>query len=82
MSYENSLGKKAYLDNLSIGQLVAFKISDEKIASAKVIEIKDNDLIVESKYGKKNNITKEDIVWVKTGRRWPKSIYEKFKGGK
>ena len=60
------------------GVIVAFK-KNEKCKSAKVISNDEeivNDIIeVETKMGKKYKINKEDILWVKTGQRWPKGVY-------
>lgn len=63
-----------YLKNLEVGLLVAFK-TDGKMMSAKVIEINDEQVKVETKNGSVYFVKKEDIAWVKTGKRWPAGIF-------
>ena len=68
---------------LNEGVIVAFK-KNEKCKSAKVIsnneEVASDIIEVETKMGKKYKINKEDILWVKTGQRWPKGVYHLLVG--
>lgn len=74
--------KQKYLDNIQIGTLVAFKISEEKAKSAKVIRksTKSRKLQVETSYGAIYTIPFEDVLWVRTGKRWPRGVYNMLKG--
>ena len=80
--------KDDYVKNIKIGSVIAFKIND-KIMSAKVIKtmnivVNRINYIAESIDGKIFNIDKEEIIWVKTGKRWPRQIFEELykNGGK
>ena len=74
--------KQKYLDNIQIGALVAFKVSETKAKSAKVIKksTKSRKLMVETSYGATHVIPFEDVLWVRTGARWPKGVYNMLKG--
>ena len=74
--------KQKYLDNIQIGALVAFKVSETKAKSAKVIKksTKSRKLMVETSYGTTHVIPFEDILWVRTGARWPRGVYNMLKG--
>ena len=74
--------KRKYLQK---GVIIAFKITDkiteEKYLSAKIEEIIDNDnFLVVTKNGTRYKINITNIAWAKTGKRWPKGVYEKLKG--
>lgn len=74
--------KQKYLDNIQVGMLVAYKVSETKAKSAKVIKksIKQRKLMVETSYGATSVISFEDILWVRTGHRWPRGVYNMLKG--
>ena len=74
--------KQKYLDNIQVGALVAFKVSETKAKSAKVIKksIKTKKLMVETSYGETHVIPFRDILWVRTGARWPRGVYNMLKG--
>lgn len=74
--------KQKYLDNIQVGALVAFKVSETKAKSAKVIKksTKSRKLMVETSYGATHVIPFEDVLWVRTGARWPKGVYNMLKG--
>lgn len=74
--------KQKYLDNIQIGALVAFRVSDKKAKSAKVIKksTKLKKLMVETSYGATSVISFEDVLWVRTGNRWPRGVYNMLKG--
>lgn len=67
-----------YIENISIGSLVAFKVKN-RMLSAKVVQVNENDLKVEAKNGSIYFIGKEAVVWVRTGRRWPAGIWNALK---
>lgn len=74
--------KKAYIENVKIGALVAFNSTSGKVKSAKVIKrsTKDRKLKVETKYGASFVISFDDVIWVRTSKRWPKGVYQLLKG--
>lgn len=75
-----------YLNNIEPGVLVAFKRNSKDIAmSGKFVsfdENNDNLVYVESKKGTMFKITKANIIWVKTGARWPKWVFTLFNHNK
>ena len=72
--------KEQYKENLETGMLVAFQ-TKEGIKSGKVIDGKFDLVKVEEYSGQLMFIPKESIIWVKTGKRWPKAIFEALRGG-
>ncbi len=75
--------KIEYVDSLVNGQLIAFKIGSgdkEKVISGMVKEVNNSYVITETKNGVKFNVKKKNIIWVKTGERWPKGVYLALKG--
>lgn len=81
---ETDNNKSKYLEAIQIGTIVAYKCGEGKAKSAKVVKksIKNRKLQVETSYGAVNVISFDDVLWVKTGKRWPKGIYNMFKGNK
>lgn len=71
--------KEHYIANLQPGTLIAFKVRERAI-SGKVIQCGSR-ILVETKNGNRFSIVREEILWVKTGLRWPKYIYNLLKGG-
>ena len=69
-----------YLNSVSAGTLVAFKRGGKDIAmSGKLVEITTSgNVIVQSKKGTMFNLHPENIIWVKTGTRWPKWVFLLF----
>lgn len=74
--------KMPYIENVEIGTLVAFRLSNDKVKSAKVVKksTKNRKLKVETNYGATYIISYDDVVWVRTGKRWPRGIYKLLKG--
>lgn len=74
--------KIRYIKTASIGTLVAFKTQNGRAKSAKILKrsTKRRVLKVETKYNKQFIIPFEDVIWIKTGTRWPKGVYKLFKG--
>lgn len=74
--------KMPYIENVEIGTILAFRLSNGKVKSAKVIKksTKNRKLKVETSYGATYIIAYEDVVWVRTGKRWPRGIYKLLKG--
>lgn len=79
---EKEAKKKAYIENVKIGTLVAFTSYTGKVKSAKVIKrsTKNRKLKVETKYGAEFIISYDDVIWVRTNKRWPKGVYQLLKG--
>ena len=74
--------KMHYIENIEIGTIVAFKLSNGKVKSAKVVKksTKNRKLKLETDYGAEYIVPYESIVWVRTGKRWPKGVYNLLKG--
>lgn len=74
--------KMHYVEGIEIGALVAFRLSNGKVKSARVIRksTKNRKLKLETEYGAVYIVSYEDIVWVRTGKRWPKGVYRLLKG--
>lgn len=72
--------KAQYIDNIKIGTIVAFSVNNSKALSGKVEEIHRSVLVVETKNGVKFTVKKSNIIWVKTGERWPRGVYLALKG--
>ena len=72
-----------YVKDVNIGVLVAFK-DGENVRAAKVVRksTKRNVLKLEDKSGKEFIISYNDVIWVRTGNRWPKGVYELLTGGR
>lgn len=76
-------GREDYIDNVEKGMLIAFT-NEEKMLAAMVKEIKKEDGIVSevkvmTKNGSVYHVKKENIVWVKTGSRWPAGVFNALK---
>lgn len=71
-----------YVENVEIGTIVAFTKPDGGVDSAKVINrsTSKRKLKVQTYYGIEYVIAFEDVIWVKTGSRWPKGVYNLLKG--
>lgn len=68
-----------------IGTLIAFREPETgKLNTAKLTGRNKTKKLIkcETQYGKEFLISFSDIVWTKTGSRWPKSIYNELKGKK
>lgn len=74
--------KMSYIENIDIGTIVAFRLSNGKVKSAKVARksTKNRKLKLETDYGAEYIVSYEDIVWVRTGKRWPRGVYKLLKG--
>ena len=74
--------KMPYIENIEIGTLVAFRLFNGKVKSAKVTRksTKNRKLMLETDYGAKYIVSYDDILWVRTGKRWPRGVYKLLKG--
>lgn len=71
-----------YVERVSAGTLVAFRLPTGKVISAKIKRksTKRRILQVETSYGAEHLVSFEDVIWVRTGRRWPRGVYNLLKG--
>lgn len=77
--------KMRYIEDVEVGTLVAFKDNASgKVRSAKVLKKSSSKrkLMVETEYGASFVIPFTDVLWVKTGTRWPRGIFLLLKGMK
>ena len=74
--------KMRYIENIDIGAIVAFYLSNGKVKSAKVTRksTKNRKLKLETNYGAEYIISFDDVIWVRTGKRWPRGVYSLLKG--
>ena len=74
--------REAYVDSAKVDMIVAFKLPNGKVKSAKIIKrsTPKRRFMVETKYGAQFVISFDDVIWVKTGTRWPKHVYNLMKG--
>lgn len=73
--------KLYYITQAEIGTIVACKIGN-KMKSAKIIKrsTKKERFMVETAHGAQYIVPYEDVVWVRTGRKWPGGVYRALKG--
>jgi len=75
--------KERYRNSAAPGTLVAFRVCG-KLMTAKIVKVKHDwdscDLEVHTKNGTKIHIDATEVLWFKTGARWPKSIFDELKG--
>ena len=74
--------KMQYIENAPIGTLVAFRLPNGKVKSAKIINRsnKQQKLKLETSYGKQFIIPYTDVVWVRSTDKWPRGVYNQLKG--
>lgn len=73
--------KRKYVENATIGTIVAFTLPGGKTISSAIVKksTKGRKFLVETKYGSEHKISFDDVIWVKTSKRWPKGVYKLFK---
>lgn len=78
--------KQRYIETAEIGSLVAFRVpgKPDKVDSAKIINRSSKRAVikVENKQGENYVVPYEDVLWVRTGLRWPKGVYELLTKGR
>lgn len=74
--------KMKYVENAEIGTIVAFKLPDGRVKSAKVERRSTSrrKLKLVTQYGAEFVVPYEGIIWVRTTKRWPKGVYNLLKG--
>jgi hypothetical protein len=83
--------KDDYIFNAEEGLIVAFRLNFAskdgvnltKVISGKIVENNKIEEIytVETRNGLKYGVPYQSVVWVKTGERWPKGVYDEMKQG-
>nr|DAZ12657.1 MAG TPA: hypothetical protein [Caudoviricetes sp.] len=77
--------RQFYIDNMQLGNVVAFTISKDghqTMLSGRVRSITPEAVTVQTKNGSIFYPKKDQVVWVRTGTRWPLGIYNALKFGK
>lgn len=79
---ESDNDKNDRIQNSPIGTIVAFKAPGGRIRSAKIKlrSTANRRLLVCTEYDAEYNISYDDVIWVKSGKRWPKGVYNLLKG--
>lgn len=79
---ESDNDKNDRIQNAPIGTIVAFKAPGGRIRSAKIKlrSTVNRRLLVCTEYDAEYNISYDDVIWVKSGKRWPKGVYNLLKG--
>jgi len=74
--------KMKYIEEAKVGLLVAFKLPNGKVKTAKIVNksTKNKKLKLETEYGAEFIVPYVDVLWIKTGKRWPKGVYKILKG--
>lgn len=74
--------KMKYVENAEVGTIVAFKLPDGRVKSAKIERRSTSrrKLKLATQYGAEFVVPYEDIIWVRTTKRWPKGVYNLLKG--
>ena len=74
--------KMRYIENVELGTIVAFRLANGRVKSAKVVKksTKSRKLKLETNYNAEYIVSYDDIICVRTGKRWPKGVYELLKG--
>lgn len=79
---ERAEKKLSYVEGANVGTLVAFKTDSGKIKSAMIVKrsTKNRKFKLETNYGATFVISFDDVIWVRTNKRWPKGVYQLLKG--
>lgn len=73
--------KEHYLQNIKVGTLVAFREYNKKLNTAAVqnVSFKRRQLRLITQYGKEYIVSFDDVVWIRTKKRWPKFVLNELK---
>lgn len=76
------INKARYVDEADVGTIIAFKLPGMKVKSAKIIRrsTKNKKFKVQTAYGVEYVVSFDEVIWVKTNKRWPKGVYNLLKG--
>lgn len=72
--------KLKYIENAKVGTIVAFKTETGKTISAMILKksTKRRKFKLVTKYGVEFIIGWDEVIWVRTNKRWPKGVYLLF----
>lgn len=73
--------KLAYIERATVDTIIAC-IIDGKPRSAKIVKrsTKKRRFMVETAYGAQHIVPYENVIWVRTGNKWPRGVYKMLKG--
>lgn len=73
--------KLSYIERAEAGTIIACTING-KVKSAKIVKrsTKKRCFMVETAYGAQHVVSYENVVWVRTGNKWPRGVYRALKG--
>ena len=79
---EKAAKKQKYVDDAKVGTLVAFRCDTGKVKSAMIIKRSTSKrrFLLETQYGAKYKVSFDDVLWVRTNKRWPKGIFKLLRG--
>lgn len=79
---EKETVKLEYVQKAEVGTLVAFRSESGKVKSAMITKKSTPRQIlqVQTSYGAVFTVDYKDVIWVKSGKRWPKGVYEMLRG--
>ncbi|MCR5587488.1 MAG: hypothetical protein K6F77_08145, partial [Lachnospiraceae bacterium] len=79
---ERAAKKRKYIDDAKVGVLVAFKTDTGKVKSAMIMKRSTSKrrFLLETQYGAKYKVSFDDVLWVRTNKRWPKGIFQLLRG--
>lgn len=74
--------KSVYIENAEAGTVVAFKSEDGKVRSAAIQNRSTKRQVVKlvTQYGREYVVPYGNVIWVRTGKRWPRGVYQLLKG--
>lgn len=77
----SSENKEHYLQNIKVGTLVAFREHSGKLNTAAVqnVSFKRRQLRLVTQYDKEYIVSFDDVVWVRTKKRWPRFVLNELK---
>jgi hypothetical protein len=78
--YQEPVKKDSYIENAKIGTIIAFHVNNSKVISGMIEEVHKTDFLVKTKNGVRFTVRKSNIIWVKTGPRWPRGVYLALRG--
>lgn len=84
--YDKDAIKAKYIESAEEGTIVAVLVDvfgNERVKSAaiKEVDLERKTIVVETKVGVVyNNVPYKHVLWIKSGNKWPKSIYQLLKG--
>lgn len=75
------ISKEEYINSIEPGNIIAFKVNDS-LMSGKVVSVdyeKHNPFVVSTNNASIYFVSKENVVWVKNGSKWPVGIFNALK---